>query len=114
VRAGQQVPVAHIARSTPSPTSCAASNTPTSCTWPERSIRSDIDTIDTELALADLDSVEKALNRAERAAKANDKDAIVKKEVLQKRLRDQLNDRQVGAQCRPVADDKASCATCSC
>src|SRR5690242_11413168 len=28
----------------------------------------DIETIDTELALADLDSVEKALNRAERAA----------------------------------------------
>ena len=34
---------------------------------------SDIDTIDTELALADLDSVEKALNRAERAAKGGDK-----------------------------------------
>ena len=30
---------------------------------------SDIDTIDTELALADLDSVEKALNRAEKLAK---------------------------------------------
>ena len=45
---------------------------------------SDIDTIDTELALADLDSVEKALNKAERAAKANDKDALAKKPVLQK------------------------------
>ncbi len=45
---------------------------------------SDIDTIDTELALADLDSVEKALNRAERAAKANDKEAIAKRPVLQK------------------------------
>jgi len=44
----------------------------------------DIETIDTELALADLDSVEKALNRAERAAKANDKDALAKKPVLQK------------------------------
>src|SRR5256886_12436242 len=33
---------------------------------------SDIETIDTELALADLDSVEKALNKAERAAKAGD------------------------------------------
>ena len=43
---------------------------------------SDIETIDTELALADLDSVEKALNRAEKLAKAGDKDAIVKKEVL--------------------------------
>jgi GTP-binding protein YchF len=45
---------------------------------------SDIETIDTELALADLDSVEKALNRAERAAKANDKDAIARRPVLAK------------------------------
>ena len=42
----------------------------------------DIETIDTELALADLDSVEKAYIRAEKAAKAGDKDAIVRKEVL--------------------------------
>jgi GTP-binding protein YchF len=45
---------------------------------------SDIETIDTELALADLDSVEKALNRAEKEAKAGNKDAIAKKEVLLK------------------------------
>ncbi|HEV7123019.1 MAG TPA: redox-regulated ATPase YchF [Rhodanobacter sp.] len=44
----------------------------------------DIGTIDTELALADLESVDKALNRAERAAKANDKEALAKKPVLQK------------------------------
>lgn len=44
----------------------------------------DIETIDTELALADLDSVDKALNRAERAAKANDKEAMARKPVLQK------------------------------
>jgi len=44
----------------------------------------DIETIDTELALADLESVDKALNRTERAAKANDKDALAKKPVLQK------------------------------
>ncbi len=44
----------------------------------------DIETIDTELALADLESVEKALNRAERAAKANDKDALARKPVLAK------------------------------
>jgi GTP-binding protein YchF len=44
----------------------------------------DIATIDTELALADLESVDKALNRAERAAKANDKEALAKKPVLQK------------------------------
>lgn len=44
---------------------------------------SDIGTIDTELALADLESVDKALNRAERAAKANDKEALAKRPVLQ-------------------------------
>ncbi len=45
---------------------------------------SDIETIDTELALADLESVEKALNKAERAAKANDKEALAKRPVLLK------------------------------
>ena len=44
----------------------------------------DIETIDTELALADLEAVDKALNKAERAAKANDKEALAKKPVLQK------------------------------
>ncbi|AWV08035.1 redox-regulated ATPase YchF [Marilutibacter maris] len=43
---------------------------------------SDIDTIDTELALADLESVEKALQRAERTAKSGDKEAKVRVEVL--------------------------------
>jgi GTP-binding protein YchF len=42
----------------------------------------DIETIDLELALADLDSVEKSLNRAEREAKTGNKDAIARKEVL--------------------------------
>ena len=45
---------------------------------------SDIETIDTELALADLESVDKALNKAERSAKANDKEALAKRPVLQK------------------------------
>ncbi len=36
----------------------------------------DIDVIDTELCLADLASVEKAVDRAAKAAKAGDKDAI--------------------------------------
>ena len=45
---------------------------------------SDIETIDTELALSDLDSVDKALNRVERAAKANDKEALAKRPMLQK------------------------------
>ncbi|MGY1459648.1 MULTISPECIES: redox-regulated ATPase YchF [unclassified Luteimonas] len=42
----------------------------------------DIDTIDTELALADLESVDKALQRAERSAKTGDKDAKARVEVL--------------------------------
>src|SRR6188768_955226 len=40
---------------------------------------SDIETIDTELALADLESVDKALNRVEREAKANVKEAIARR-----------------------------------
>ena len=44
----------------------------------------DIETIDTELALADLDSVDKAIARYERVAKSGDKDAKAKIEVLQK------------------------------
>ncbi len=45
---------------------------------------SDIETIDTELALADLETVEKAQTRVERAAKANDKEALAKRPVLEK------------------------------
>ncbi len=44
----------------------------------------DIETIDTELALADLDTVEKSLTRAEKAAKAGDKDAAARRDVLTK------------------------------
>ncbi len=44
----------------------------------------DIDTIDTELALADLESVDKAIARFERVAKSGDKDAKAKIEVLGK------------------------------
>ncbi|MEZ5529377.1 MAG: redox-regulated ATPase YchF [Porticoccaceae bacterium] len=45
---------------------------------------SDIDVINTELALADLETVEKTLLRASKAAKGQDKDAIALKEVLEK------------------------------
>ena len=44
----------------------------------------DIDTIDTELALADLESVDKAIARFERVAKSGDKDAKAKIDVLGK------------------------------
>ncbi len=67
---------------------------------------SDIDTIDTELALADLDSVEKALNRAERAAKANDKDAIARKPVLTK-VRDALNQGKPARSVELAPEEKA-------
>src|SRR5690606_7662743 len=43
----------------------------------------DIETIDTELALADLESVDKAIARYERVAKSGDKDARARIEVLQ-------------------------------
>jgi ribosome-binding ATPase len=51
----------------------------------------DIEVINTELALADLDTVEKGLTRAEKAAKAQDKDAIRQKELLLK-VRAALNE----------------------
>ena len=44
----------------------------------------DIEVINTELALADLETVEKALQRAAKAAKGQDKDAIILKAVLEK------------------------------
>jgi len=45
----------------------------------------DIDVIDTELCLADLVAVDKAVDRAGKAAKAGDKDANRRKDLLQKR-----------------------------
>jgi GTP-binding protein YchF len=66
----------------------------------------DIETIDTELALADLESVDKALQRAERTAKTGDKDAKARVEVLG-RVRAALD---AGKPARALAlseDDKA-------
>lgn len=45
---------------------------------------SDIETINTELALADLDTVERALERVEKRLKANEKDAPARQAVLLK------------------------------
>ena len=67
---------------------------------------SDIETIDTELALADLESVEKALNRVERAAKANDKEAVAKRPVLQK-VQAVLNDGRPARSAGLDDDEKA-------
>ncbi len=51
---------------------------------------SDIEVINTELALADLDSVERAYQKAQKAAKAADKEAIRLRDLLE-RVREQLN-----------------------
>ena len=67
----------------------------------------DIETIDTELALADLDSVEKALNRAEKSAKSGDKDAIARKPVLQK-LAAGLNEGHPARGLGLTAEEKAT------
>ncbi len=66
---------------------------------------SDIDTIDTELALADLDSVEKAFQKAERSAKTGDKDAKARAEVLG-RVRAGLNDGKPARALELSEDDK--------
>ena len=52
---------------------------------------SDLDTINTELALADLASVEKAVDRAAKAVKSGDKDALRRRELFE-RVRALLND----------------------
>ncbi|MBK6598539.1 MAG: redox-regulated ATPase YchF [Proteobacteria bacterium] len=54
---------------------------------------SDIEIIDTELALADLQSVEKAADRAVKAAKGGDKDAVRKRELFE-RVRKHLDGAQ--------------------
>ena len=58
---------------------------------------SDVETIGTELMLADLEVAERALERAEKAAKAGGKDELARRRVLQ-RVRDRL------AEGRPVRD----------
>ena len=54
---------------------------------------SDIEVINTELALADLESVEKALQKAAKMSKAGDKQALARRELLE-RVRDQLDQGQ--------------------
>ncbi len=53
----------------------------------------DIEVINTELALADLDSVERAYQKAVKAAKTSEKDAIKTRELLE-RVREALNKAQ--------------------
>jgi len=67
---------------------------------------SDIDVIDTELCLADLASVEKAVDRAAKAAKGGDKDASRKRELLT-RLREHLNNGQPARSMALTPEDRA-------
>ncbi|MEZ0469467.1 redox-regulated ATPase YchF [Luteimonas salinilitoris] len=68
---------------------------------------SDIETIDTELALADLESVERALQRAERSAKTGEKEAKARVEVLT-RVRDGLDAGKPARALALSADDRAA------
>ncbi len=51
----------------------------------------DIDTIDTELALADLETVSGSLDKSERLARSGDKEAIIRADIL-RRAKAQLNE----------------------
>ena len=103
------------ARSTPSSTSSAASAAATSSTSKAAvdPIR-DIDTIDTELALADLETVSSSLDKAERLARSGDKEAIAKAEILRK-CKAVLNEGKPvrGAGVRPRRDASSSSRSAS-
>ncbi|HXC60718.1 MAG TPA: redox-regulated ATPase YchF [Steroidobacteraceae bacterium] len=67
---------------------------------------SDIDVIDTELCLADLASVEKAVDRATKAAKAGDKDSVRKRDLFT-RLREHLNNGKPARSMSLTVEDRA-------
>ncbi|HXR52075.1 MAG TPA: GTPase, partial [Steroidobacteraceae bacterium] len=66
----------------------------------------DIDVIDTELCLADLVAVDKAVDRAGKAAKAGDKDAVRKRDLLG-RLREHLNSGKSARAMKMTSEDRA-------
>jgi Predicted GTPase, probable translation factor len=73
----------------------------------------DIEVINTELALADLESLTNALDRAQRAAKTGDKQVLRRKEILE-RVKAQLD---VASRCAPwiwTRRSGPSCAIYSC
>lgn len=65
---------------------------------------SDISTINTELALADLNTIEKALLRVNKNAKSGDKDAVKEKTLLEK-MKIQL-DNAIAIRTLPLHDDE--------
>jgi GTP-binding protein YchF len=66
----------------------------------------DIEVIDTELCLADLTSVEKAVDRAAKAAKAGDKDAVRKRDLFT-RIRTHLNEGRPARSASLSTEDRA-------
>jgi ribosome-binding ATPase len=64
---------------------------------------SDVDTINTELALADLASMDKAVDRATKAAKSGDKKAALQRELLE-RVRALLNEGKP-VRAEPLGDE---------
>ncbi len=70
----------------------------------------DIDTIDTELALADLETVSSALDRAERQARTGDKDALARVALL-KPVKAHLNEGKGVRSMDLSADDRRALRT---
>ena len=70
----------------------------------------DIDTIDTELALADLETVSSSLDKAERMARTGDKEAIARAELL-KRVKPHLNEGKPVRSLEMNADEKKALKT---
>jgi GTP-binding protein YchF len=67
---------------------------------------SDIEVINTELALADLETVEKALQKAEKLVKTGDKQALARRDLLA-RVVGQL-DQGLPVRAMPLADEEAA------
>ena len=71
----------------------------------------DIETINTELALADLESCEKQLSKVVRTAKSGDQEAVAMKAFLEDKLLPQLNEAQPVRALRLEDNDRARVKT---
>jgi hypothetical protein len=67
---------------------------------------SDVEVINTELSLADLESVEKALEKSARQAKTGDKKVLARKDLLE-RVRDHLNEAKPVRSMQLTDDERA-------
>ncbi|TDJ31602.1 MAG: redox-regulated ATPase YchF [Gammaproteobacteria bacterium] len=71
---------------------------------------SDVETVNTELILADMDTVERALVKAERQARTADKDDMAWRDLV-KRLRDHLDTGQPARALESSGEEKAALRT---